>query len=199
MKILLTQDVYNLGHAGEVKNVADGYGRNFLLPRSLAVVATTSALKRADAVRNAAIKRRAQEQSDMEAVAQVIGGQTLHFMVRTGEKGKLYGSITTANIADKLTQILGKEFDKRKVAMREPIRDIGTHAVTIRLTADITPTVNVVVTPEGVTVPVATATAEAPATEASATEATGADVSSTPDTPASQQIAAPGASPAEGV
>ena len=94
----------------------------------MAVLATAGSLKRADAVRTAAVKRRAQEQSDMEAVAQVIGGQVLHFQVRTGEKGKLYGSITAGNIAEKLTQILGKEFDKRKVALREPIRDIGTHA-----------------------------------------------------------------------
>jgi len=152
MKVLLTQDVFNLGHAGEVKTVADGYGRNFLLPRSMAVVATEATLKRADAVRGAAVKRRAQEQNDLEAVAQVINGQTLHFMVRTGEKGKLFGSITTAAIAEKLGVILGKEFDKRKVALREPIRDIGAHVVTVRLSADVAPTINVVVTPEGIAV-----------------------------------------------
>ncbi len=159
MKVLLTQDVFNLGHAGEVKTVADGYGRNFLLPRGFAVVATDSSLKRADAVKMAAVKRRAQEQADLDAVAQVINGQTLYFTVRTGEKGKLYGSITTAAIADKITAILGKEFDKRKVALREPIRDLGTHSVTIRLSADIAPTVNVVVTPEGVHVAVSSAAA----------------------------------------
>ena len=175
MKVLLTQDVYNLGHAGEVKNVADGYGRNYLLPRGMAVLATAGSLKRADAVRNAAVKRRAQEQSDMEAVAQVIGGQMLHFQVRTGEKGKLYGSITAGNIADKLTQILGKEFDKRKVALREPIRDIGAHVVTVRLTADISPTVNVIVTPEGVAAPVAAPSEAAPATEAAVAETPAAE------------------------
>ncbi len=112
----------------------------------------------------------------MEAVAQVIGGQMLHFQVRTGEKGKLYGSITAGNIADKLTQILGKEFDKRKVALREPLRDIGAHTVTIRLTAEITPTVNVVITPEGVAAPTAAPAAEAaPETEAPVAEAPVAD------------------------
>jgi large subunit ribosomal protein L9 len=161
MKVLLTQDVYNLGHAGEVKTVADGYGRNFLLPRGMAVLATEGAIKRADSIRNAEVKRRAQEQSDMEAVAQVINGATLYFAARTGEKGKLFGSITAANIGDKLGQMLGKEFDKRKVALREPLRDIGTHTVTIRLTADIAPTVNVVITPEGVA---AAAPASAPST-----------------------------------
>ena len=170
MKVLLTQDVFNLGHAGEVKTVADGYGRNFLLPRALGVVATAATLKRADAVRAAAVKRRAQEQSDLDAIAQVINGQTLHFTVRTGEKGKLYGSITTAAIAEKLTAILGTEFDKRKVALREPIRDIGAHVVTVRLSADVAPTVNVVVTPEGVAVvmaaPVAVVAEVAPAQNA---------------------------------
>ena len=174
MKVLLTQDVYNLGHAGAVKMVADGYGRNFLLPRGMAVLATVGTLKRADSVRTAALKRRAQEQNDMEAVSQVINGQTLHFTVRTGEKGKLYGSITTASIAEKISQILGKEFDKRKVALREPIRDIGAHVVTIRLATDIAPTVNVIVTPEGValpTTPVAEAAPEiAPVPAETATE-----------------------------
>ena len=171
MKVLLTQDIYNLGHAGEVKSVADGYGRNYLLPRGMAVVATTATLKRADSVRNAAVKRRAQEQSDMEAIAQVINGQTLHFMVRTGEKGKLYGSITTAHIAEKLGALLGAEFDKRKVALREPIRDIGAHTVIVRLSADVAPTVNVVVTPEGVALPAAPAVAEAAPQEPAAIEA----------------------------
>ncbi|HEY3289786.1 MAG TPA: 50S ribosomal protein L9 [Anaerolineae bacterium] len=171
MKVLLTQDVFNLGHAGEVKTVADGYGRNYLLPRNLAVVASVSTLKRADAVRGAAVKRRAQEQSDLDAVAQVINGQTLHFMVRTGEKGKLFGSITTSAIAEKLSVILGKEFDKRKVALREPIRDIGAHVVTVRLSADVAPTVNVIVTPEGVALPAAAAPAPVAETAPAAAEA----------------------------
>ena len=171
MKVLLTQDVYNLGHAGEIKTVADGYGRNYLLPRGMAVLATEGTVKRADAVRNAGLKRRAQEQSDMEAVAQVINGVSLYFTARTGEKGKLFGSITAANISDKLSQMLGKEFDKRKVALREPLRDIGTHTVTIRLTADIAPTVNVVITPEGVAATPG-ATEPAPQAETPAPETT---------------------------
>jgi large subunit ribosomal protein L9 len=167
MKVLLTQDVYNLGHAGEVKTVADGYGRNYLLPRSMAVLATAGSLKRADSVRTAAVRRRAVEQSDIDAIAQVINGVTLHFNARTGEKGKLYGSITSTQVAEKLSELLGKEFDKRKVALREPIRDIGTHPIVIRLSTDVTPTVNVVVTPEGVAAP----TAAAPAGEAAAAPA----------------------------
>lgn len=170
MKVLLTQDVYNLGHAGEVKTVADGYGRNYLLPRGMAVLATPGAVKRADAIKAAALRRRAQEQSDMEAVAQVINGATLTFTARAGEKGKLYGSITTAQIAEKISALLGREFDRRRIALREPIRNVGSYAVQVRLAMDITPVVNVVVTPEGAAA--ASASAAADAEPAPAAEAT---------------------------
>lgn len=174
MKVLLTQDVYKLGHAGEVKTVADGYGRNFLLPRAMAVLATMAALKQSEAVKSRAVKQRATMQSDIDATAQVIGGHTVHFTVRAGEKGKLYGSITSASIAAELSKLLGKEFDKRKVALREPIRDVGTYVVPVRLAADVAPTVTVIVQAEGVKqtvapvaeapVEAAVAPAEAPAT-----------------------------------
>jgi large subunit ribosomal protein L9 len=169
MKVLLTQDVYNLGHAGDVKNVADGYGRNYLLPRGMAVLATAGAVKRADAIRGAALKRRAQEQSDMAALAQVINGVTVSFAARTGEKGKLYGSITSAQIAEKLSALVGREVDKRKIALREPIRVVGAHSVQLRLATDIAPTINVVISPEGLSsgagAPAAAPAAAAPAAE----------------------------------
>ena len=177
MKVLLTQDVYNLGQAGEVKTVADGYGRNYLLPRGMAVLATAGAIKRADTIKAAALRRRAQEQSDMQAVAQVINGVTLTFTARTGEKGKLYGSITTAQIADKISALLGKEFDRRKFALRAPIRMVGNYPVQVRLTADIAPVVNVVVAPEGA----AATTLATPAQAAAETEPT---ADATPDTAA---------------
>ena len=161
MKVLLTQDVYNLGHAGEVKSVADGYGRNYLLPRGMAVLATAGAVKRADTIKMAAVRRRAQEQSDMQAVAQVINGVTVTFTARTGEKGKLYGSITSAQIADKISAVLGKEFDRRKIALREPIRMVGNYPVQVRLATDIVPVVNVVVTQEGISQAATAATADA--------------------------------------
>lgn len=150
MKVLLTQDVFNLGHAGDVKTVADGYGRNFLLPRGMAVLATPAALKRAERLKLAATEKRAREKSDIDALAQVIGGSTFTLVARAGEKGKLFGSITAAQIADQIAKKLGSEFDKRKVALREPIREVGTYTVPVRLSADVSPTVTVVVQPEGV-------------------------------------------------
>jgi large subunit ribosomal protein L9 len=169
MKILLTQDVDNLGHAGDVKTVADGYGRNFLLPRGLAVLATAGALKSADRMKAAAVARRAKEKADVDAIAQVINGQTLHFTARAGEKGKLFGSITSANIAAELSKKLGSQFDKRKVALREPLREAGSHSVTIKLASDVHPQVTVVITPEGTLVnepEPAVVTAEIPELEA---------------------------------
>lgn len=175
MKVLLTQDVFNLGHAGDVKNVADGYGRNFLLPRGLVVLATTSALKRAERLKAAATEKRARTKADIDALAQVIGGSAFTFSVRAGEKGKLYGSITATQIADAISKKLGSEFDKRKVALREPIREVGIYTVPVRLSADVSPTVTVTVQPEGAAVaeqPVAAAPAPAAEEAAPAAEAT---------------------------
>jgi large subunit ribosomal protein L9 len=172
MKVLLTQDIFNLGHAGDVKNVADGYGRNFLLPRGMAILATPAALKRAERLKAAATEKRAREKADIDALSSVIGGSTFTFNVRAGEKGKLYGSITATQIADAISQKLGSEFDKRKVALREPIREVGTYSVPIRLSADASPNVTVVVQPEGVQKVEAPVAEEAEAAEAEdATEA----------------------------
>jgi large subunit ribosomal protein L9 len=172
MKVLLTQDIFNLGHAGDVKNVADGYGRNFLLPRGMAILATPAALKRAERLKAAATEKRAREKADIDALSSVIGGSTFTFNVRAGEKGKLYGSITATQIADAISQKLGSEFDKRKVALREPIREVGTYSVPIRLSADASPNVTVVVQPEGVQKVEAPVAEEAEAAEAeAATEA----------------------------
>jgi large subunit ribosomal protein L9 len=151
MKVLLTQDVYNLGHAGDVKSVADGYGRNYLLPRGMAVLATPGAVKRAETIKTAAVRRRAQEQSDMQAVAQVINGVTVNFTVRTGEKGKLYGSITPAMITDAVKKKSGVEIQRRQMDF-EPIRALGTYKVHVRLTVDLVPEITVIVHREGETV-----------------------------------------------
>ncbi len=179
MKVLLLQDVYNLGLAGEVKTVADGYGRNYLLPRGLAVLATPAALKQAERVKQAALEKRAREKANIEALTQMLSGMTLTFNVRAGEKGKLYGSITSAQIADAISKNLGSEFDKRKVGLREPIREIGTYAVPLRLGADVVPSITVVVQQEGTmaatgpSAPQAEPTEQEPAPEVESAEPAG--------------------------
>jgi len=149
MKVLLIQDVDNLGYAGDIKTVADGFGRNYLLPQKLAVLATPGALKQSDTIRKAAEKHRAREKEDAQAVANQLVGLELVFERRAGETGKLYGSVTAADIADAIKAKTELEIDKRKVALHEPIRVLGQQDVTIRLMIEVSTTVKVTVLPEG--------------------------------------------------
>lgn len=180
MKVLLIKDVDNLGYAGEVKEVADGFGRNFLLPRSLAVLATTGALKQAETIRKVAEKQRAQERADAQAISNQLANLELLFERRAGETGKLYGSVTSGDIAEAIQEKTGIELDKRKVALPEPIRTLGEHEVIIKLMIEVAVTIKVQVLPEGGIVELqrqraaSAAAAEAAAAEAPAeTEAEG--------------------------
>jgi large subunit ribosomal protein L9 len=148
MKVLLLEDVDNLGLAGQVVTVADGYGRNYLIPRGLAKVASKGALKQADQVRKAGERKRARQLADAQDLARRIEGLTLTFQARAGEKGKLYGSITTADMAQGLERELGQEFDRRKI-ISDPLRQIGEHSVQIRLMTDVSASLKVVIEPEG--------------------------------------------------
>lgn len=149
MKVLLIEDVDNLGYAGDVKKVANGYGRNFLLPQRLAVLATPGALKQAETIRKAAEKRRAQETEDAKAIASQISGLHLVFERRAGETGKLYGSVTSNDIAEAIQEKSGIEIDKRKVSLGEPIRSLGEQQVTIKLMIDVSTEIKVSVVPLG--------------------------------------------------
>jgi large subunit ribosomal protein L9 len=147
MKVLLLRDHEKLGKAGDIKNVADGYARNYLFPRGLAVLATAGALKQAETIRKSEEKRRAKLYAEAQAVANQLAGVTLTFRALAGETGKLYGSITAHDIAEAIQRDKGIELDKRKVELREPLRSLGTHTVPIRLATDLAPTVTVVVEP----------------------------------------------------
>jgi large subunit ribosomal protein L9 len=148
MKVLLKEDVDNLGYAGEVHTVADGFGRNFLLPKGLAVKATPNVMKQAEAWRKQAENRRAEMRAEHDLLSEKISAVSLTFTSRAGDSGKLYGSITTAQIADKLNEKLGTEIDRRKVG-NEPLRQLGEHEVTVRLSPDHHPVFKVIVAPEG--------------------------------------------------
>lgn len=162
MRVLLLKDVYKLGHAGEVKKVADGYGRNYLLPHGLAVPATAEALKRAETVRQNAAIARAKLNSELSGVAEKLAGVVLFFPSKAGETGKLYGSVTSAQIAAKIKEASGLDIDRRNVG-GQPLRELGEFKVPVRLTADLVPTVTVVVHREGEAVKLSTAEPEAPA------------------------------------
>ena len=148
MKVLLLQDVYNLGRAGDIKKVANGYGRNFLIPQGLAVLATPGAQNQADRIRSAADKRRTILNEELSGVAAQMKDVKLLFPARAGETGKLYGSITTAMIAEELSEKLKLEISKRQIDS-QPLRLLGLHMVKIRLTLDLIPEISVVVYREG--------------------------------------------------
>ncbi len=164
MKVLLIKDVYKLGRAGDVKRVADGFGRNFLLPQGLAVLATAGALKQVEHIRTKATARRAILNNELGAIAEQINGQMFTFSSRAGETGKLYGSITSQMVCDALNQKLGTKVDRHQVEM-EPIRNLGEHKARVRLTVDLTPEIKVIVYREGET-PAEAAAAAAPAAPA---------------------------------
>jgi large subunit ribosomal protein L9 len=143
MKVLLTHDVTKLGKAGTVKNVADGYARNFLLAKGLAVLATAGALKQSESLSKAEQKRQSQLANDASALAEQLQAVTLTFHMRAGEEGKLYGSVTASNIVDEVKRTTGLEIDRHKLELREPLRSLGTHKVAVRLASELAPQITV--------------------------------------------------------
>lgn len=148
MQVLLLKDVPNLGKAGTVKNVADGYARNFLFPKGLAVPATPEAMKQAEAIRKAALRRQQRIEEEAEALAKELEAVTLTFKAKAGESGKLYGSVTSAHIAEALSAQMGMEFDKRKIDLEDPLKELGVHQVRIKLAPAVSASVKVVIEPE---------------------------------------------------
>jgi large subunit ribosomal protein L9 len=148
MKVLLLKDVYKLGRAGDVKRVADGYGRNYLLPQGMAVLATAEALKMAERIKEKANIQRAIVNQEMDGVAKQIAGLTLIFPAKASETGKLYGSVTTQMIADAIKAKSGVEVAKRQIDS-QPLRMLGEYKVRIRLTVDLIPAIDVIVHREG--------------------------------------------------
>ena len=148
MKVLLTKDVYKLGRAGDIKKVADGFGRNYLLPQGLAVIATAGAIKQVEKIRSQAEITRAQMNSELKDLASQIQGLTLVFAGKAGETGKLYGSITTQDVAAAIQEKTRCEVKKGQVDM-QPIRNLGEFTAHVRLTMDLVPEVKIVVHREG--------------------------------------------------
>jgi large subunit ribosomal protein L9 len=148
MKVLLLKDVYKLGRAGDIKKVADGYGRNYLIPHNLAVLATAGAINQAEYIRAKAAEGRAKLNTEMGSVAEIINNATISFASKAGETGKLYGSITSQMISDSLSQKYGVKIDRRQVEV-QPIRLLGEHKAHVRLTIDLVPEIKVIVYREG--------------------------------------------------
>jgi large subunit ribosomal protein L9 len=143
MEVILLKDVRRLGSAGEIKRVADGFARNYLLPRGLAVMATEGARKEIEA--HAAVEQRREEAAKAVAQrrAENLGHIELIFKARAGETGRLYGSVTNADIAKQLAEKIGFEVDRRKVQLEEPIKEVGASTVDVKLHSDVTISVTV--------------------------------------------------------
>jgi large subunit ribosomal protein L9 len=149
MKVLLLKDVPNLGTTGEVKEVADGYFRNYLAPKGMAAQATASTLKQVADANAAQARREAKQSAKNRGIAETISNTQLHFRVRVGEQHRLYGAVTAAQIAEQLQSKIGQPVDKRHVELDEPIHHLGTFEVRIHLAHDVDPKVTVVVEREG--------------------------------------------------
>ena len=148
MKVILTGDVDKLGKSGELKDVTDGYARNFLIPRRLAVPAVGGAYRAWQHDVASREDKRKREREDAEIAAQRIASTTLTLGVKVGEGGKLYGSIGAKDIADALGR-RGIEVDRHRVDLEEPLKTLGTYKVAVRMLAGLTPEVTVVVEPKG--------------------------------------------------
>ncbi len=147
MKVILKKDVPNLGRAGEVKEVANGYARNYLIPQGLAVPATPQALRQLEAEKAAAARQAAREAAEARALAERLSQLELTLPVRVGEQGRLYGAVTAQDIAAAISQAVGREIDRRQIELEEPIRQVGIYEVPVRLTREITAKVRVIVQP----------------------------------------------------
>jgi len=156
MEVILKEDVTNLGHRGDVVKVADGYGRNFLLPRKLALQATLANKAVIEQMKSAAARRSASEKAQAEELVTKLEPLVLSFTRKSGEAGHLFGSVTSADIAADLAT-KGFEVDRRKIQLDEPLRSLGDFSVAIKLYRDVTAHVKVKVLSE--------ATTEAPAAE----------------------------------
>lgn len=148
MKVLLLKDVKGVGKAGEIKDVADGHGRNYLIPRGFAVVATPDAMKRADEIRQVAKKREEKDLDQAHKLAKEIENIELVLKAKVGEQHRLYGSITSADVAEALSKKVGQEIDKRKVEMEEPLKHTGSFEVPVRLGHELVAKVKVLVEAE---------------------------------------------------
>ena len=133
MKVFLKKDVPGVGKAQQVVSVADGYARNYLLPRGLGVRATEGRINAAKQHTQSEDRREERARERAMEMAEFLSEKQLYFKVKAGETGRLYGSITSSDVAEKLTHLLGSEFDKRWVMLVRPIREVGTHVVDLKL------------------------------------------------------------------
>lgn len=147
MKVILLQDLYKHGVAGEVVKVADGFARNYLIPRKMAIQASESALRQTENVRQNVEARKAQYNNMLNDLGRQIDGVELIFGRRAASTGKLFGSVTTQEIADELDRVTSVDINRRRIS-QQSLREIGTHQVPVRLGTEVAPMLTITIVPE---------------------------------------------------
>ncbi len=145
MKVILLNDVPNLGRIGDVKDVAPGYARNFLIPKGFATMATRGSIKQVEERQAAEARRIAKQEEELRGLSERLQGMRVQIEARVGERGRLFGSVTTSEIADAIAEARGLKVDRRKIRLEEPIREVGTYMVEIDLSGGATARVKTIV------------------------------------------------------
>lgn len=148
MEVILTENLPKLGEVGDVCDVADGYARNYLLPQGFAIVATPGALKQVENLKRQERRRRERVRGEATELVEALEELVLTFGAKVGETGRLYGSITSGDIAERAEEATGQEIDRRKIILDNPLRELGRFEVPVRLLPDLTAQLTVVVEPE---------------------------------------------------
>jgi len=148
MKVVLLEDLPGRGKAGEIKEVSNGYGRNFLLPRGLALLATPAVIKQVESRLEQEKLEESIDRDKLVELAQQIEGKEIRFQARMGAGERLFGSITAADLAEKLSQAIGSVIDKKKIDIEKSLRKTGSHQVAVKLASDLNPQITVVIEEE---------------------------------------------------
>lgn len=148
MKVVLLQDVPKVGESGSIQSVKDGFARNYLIPQGLAAEATPGRIKEAEQRLRSIQRKVEREEVAQQSLADKLDGMRIQIVARVGDQGRLYGSITSADVAAKLSAMVGEDIDRRKVLLSDPVRTVGEHRVAVHLVGKLRPEVTVVVTPE---------------------------------------------------
>jgi large subunit ribosomal protein L9 len=149
VKVVFLKDVEGSGRIGEIKNVADGYARNYLLPKGMAAPATADAIRKAEARAVVEAKRQAQLDEAAQSLSERMAGATIRIVAKAGSKGRLFGSVTQADVADEVAKLLGRELDRHQVLLAEPIKETGDYEVVVQLSRNVRPSVALKIVAEG--------------------------------------------------
>jgi large subunit ribosomal protein L9 len=141
MQVLLLKDVAGIGHAGDIKEVSGGHAKNYLFPKKLAVPASEGAQKQAESLREAGERRRDRKLTEARAQASKLDGQVLTFKVLAGEGDRMYGSVTSAEIAEALSKVAKTEIDRRQIELEHPIKSLGQHSVPVKVASGVIATI----------------------------------------------------------